>query len=82
MVIRTLVVRPSFLKQGVSQKLLDFTKNHAVASGCKTIRLDVTQQNAPAAALYEKKGYAYIDTVDLGLPYEHLKWFKLYELML
>ena len=81
-VLRVFVVHPDFMRQGVSKKLLDFVKEYASKLGCKTIRLDVTVQNAPAIALYEKCGYSYVGTVDLGLPYEHLKWFRLYELVL
>ena len=82
MVVRTLVTHPDSLKQGVSQELLQFAKVYALEKGCKAIRLDVAQQNMPAISLYEKCGYSYVDTVDLGLPYEHLKWFRLYELVL
>ncbi|MCL2840701.1 MAG: GNAT family N-acetyltransferase [Defluviitaleaceae bacterium] len=82
MVIHTLVTHPDFMNQGVSQKLLAFSKTHGLALGCKAIRLDVTIQNKPAIALYEKCGYSYIETVDLGLPYAHLKWFHLYEYIL
>ncbi len=81
-VIHTLVVHPSFMKQGVSLKLMNFAKEYALQSSAKSIRLDVSIQNTPAISLYEKCGYQYVDTVDLGLPYEHLKWFRLYELIL
>ncbi len=46
----------------------------------KIIRLDVAIQNIPSITLYEKSGYRYVETVDFGLGYEHLVWFKLYEL--
>lgn len=62
--------------------LMHFAKQQAVMSLMKSIRLDVSVDNMPAIALYEKLGYSYIGTVDLGLPYEHLKWFKLYEMVL
>jgi RimJ/RimL family protein N-acetyltransferase len=79
-VIHTLVVHPAFWKQGLAQKFLDFTKSYALRQNAKAIRLDVSIQNTPAISLYEKCGYTYIGTVDLGLGYEHLKWFRLYEL--
>jgi len=82
MVLRTMATNPRFMKQGVSHRLLEFAREHALSQGAKTIRLDVTVQNEPAIALYEKCGYNYVGTVDLGLPYEHLKWFRLYELVL
>lgn len=81
-VIHTLAVHPHFMKYGVAQKLMDFAELYALQENAKSIRLDVAVQNAPAISLYEKCGYDYIGTVDLGLPYEHLKWFKLYELVL
>jgi ribosomal protein S18 acetylase RimI-like enzyme len=80
-VVHTLVVHPTYFRQGVSKKLLEFATYHANRSGVKYIRLDVSQNNTPAINVYEKHGYQYIDTVDLGLPYEHLKWFRLYELI-
>lgn len=82
LVVRTLVVHPTFLKRKIGASLLEFTKQHAKNKSLKSIRLDVSVNNTPAITLYEKMGYRYIDTVDLGLPYEHLKWFKLYELLI
>jgi len=48
----------------------------------KTIRLDVSIHNTPAISLYEKCGYKYVGTVDLGLNIPELVWFKLYEIVL
>ena len=81
-VIHTLVVHPKFMKHGIAQKLMNFTKLYALEKYIKSIRLDVAVQNLPAISLYEKSGYKYIAKVDLGLGYEHLKWFYLYELVL
>jgi len=81
-VIHTLVIHPEYMKHGISQKLMNFAKEYSMQNAIKSIRLDVAIQNMPAISLYEKCGYKYIGTVDLGLPYEHLKWFKLYELVL
>jgi len=81
-VIHTLVVHPYFFKQGIGEKLMDFAKQQAIARGIKSIRLDVSVNNMPAIRLYEKMEYKYVGTVDLGLEYEHLKWFRLYELAL
>lgn len=81
-VVRTLVVHPCFMKQGIAKKLMDFAKELAVLANIKAIRLDVSVDNTPAINLYEQSGYTYVGTVDLGLPYDHLKWFKLYELIL
>lgn len=81
-VIHTLVVHPRFLKQGIGEKLLTFAKEYSIQKEIRSIRLDVSVNNLPAIALYEKMEYRHIGTVDLGLGYEHLKWFRLYELVL
>lgn len=78
-VVRTFVVHPSFLKIGVGRALMDFSFELAQKSGMKSIRLDVYEKNIPAILLYEKCGFEYIDTVDLGLVNYGLDWFKLYE---
>ena len=78
-VIRTFVVHPSFLKMGIGRALMDYSFELAQQSGIKSIRLDVYENNLPAIALYEKCGFEYIDTVDLGLGHYGLEWFKLYE---
>ena len=48
----------------------------------KAIRLDVYEQNTPAIRLYEKNGFQYITTVDLGLGDYGLHKFHLYEKIL
>ena len=81
-VIRTLVVHPSYMKKGVAVRLMKFAEEYARTNQMKSIRLDVSVHNIPAIALYEKLGYDYIGMVDLGLDYPHLKWFKLFEFVL
>lgn len=81
-VIHTLVVHPRYIGKGVGSLLMDFTYRYALQQAMKAIRLDVSVNNLPAIKLYEKHGYRYVETIDLGLEYEHLKWFKLYELIL
>nr|WP_320038883.1 GNAT family N-acetyltransferase [uncultured Bacteroides sp.] len=78
-VIRTFVVHPLFLKIRVGRSLMDFSFELAQKSGMKSIRLDVYEKNIPAILMYEKCGFEYIDTVDLGLGNYGLDWFKLYE---
>ena len=78
-VVRTFVVHPSFLQLGVGHALMDFSLELALKSEMKSIRLDVYEKNLPAISLYEKCGFEYIDTVDLGLGHYGLDWFKLYE---
>lgn len=81
-VIHTLVVHPSFMNKGIATKLINFATKYSKEQEMKAIRLDVSVNNMAAIKLYEKLGYKYIGTVDLGLPYAHLKWFKLYEMIL
>ena len=81
-VISVLVVHPDFMKQGIGMKLMEFAKLYALEQNAKAIRLDVAVQNGPAIALYEKCGYSYAGTVDLKTGYDHLIWFRLYELVL
>jgi len=81
-VIHTLVVHPKYMKNGVGKKLMNFAKRYSIEQRIKTIRLDVSIHNTPAISLYEKCGYNYVETVDLGLNVPGLVWFKLYELAL
>ncbi|MDT8719468.1 GNAT family N-acetyltransferase [Clostridium sp. 19966] len=79
LVIYTFVVHPSFLKCGIGKALMDFSVEQGIKTNAKAIRLDVYEGNMPAIRLYEKCGFKYIDTVDLGLGNYGLDWFKLYE---
>lgn len=81
-VIHTLVVHPRFLKAGVGSALMEFATDYSGSKNMNSIRLDVSIHNLPAISLYEKHGYKYIDTVDLGLNVPGLVWFRLYEKML
>ena len=78
-VIRTFVLHPSFLKMGIGRALMNYSFELAQQSGIKSIRLDVYEYKLPAISLYEKCGFEYIDTVDLGFGNYGLDWFKLYE---
>ena len=78
-VVRTFVVHPLYLQSGVGCALMHHALELAQNTGMKSIRLDVYEMNFPAIALYEKCGFEYIDTVDLGLSNYGLDWFKLYE---
>lgn len=78
-VIHTFMVHPDYLKAGIGRFLLQFAEKEAVRNGRKTIRLDVSENNAPAIRLYERMGYEYAGTADLGYGDFGLPWFKLYE---
>lgn len=81
-VIYTFAVHPDCLKKGVGISLLNFAARHCKKQQAKSIRLDVYEKNQPAIKLYQKCGFEYIDTVDLGLGEYGLKYFKLYEKLL
>jgi len=81
-VIHTLVVHPLYIHSGIGKKLMDFAKSYSIQHKIKAIRLDVSIHNTPAISLYEKCGYKYVGTVDLGLNIPDLVWFKLYEIVL
>ena len=78
-VIRTFVVHPDYFKQKVGFSLMKFAEEEAERCNMKSIRLDVYENNMPAIKLYEKMGYKYLDTIDLGLGHYGLDWFKIYE---
>ena len=78
-VIYTFVVHPDYLRQGVGRKLMEMVIEQAAADGMKAIRLDVYEKNTPAMKLYQKCGFRYVDTVDLGYAEYGLDNFKLYE---
>jgi ribosomal protein S18 acetylase RimI-like enzyme len=81
-VIHTFVVHPKYLKCGVGKSLIDFSIEHSIKSQVKSIRLDVYENNIPAIKLYEKCGFKYVETVDIGLGVYGLDWFKVYEIIL
>jgi ribosomal protein S18 acetylase RimI-like enzyme len=78
-VIHTFAVHPEFMKCGIGNALMDFAYEYSIKSKAKSIRLDVFERNIPAINLYEKCGFQYIDTVDLGYRVYGLDAFELYE---
>jgi len=78
-VIHTFMVHPDCLKAGVGRALLEFAEKTAAQKGRKVVRLDVYENHAPAIRLYERLGYEYAGTADLGYGSYGLHWFKLYE---
>lgn len=81
-VIYTFVVHPDHSGEGIGQALLAFASSLGCQTNMKSLRLDVNTNNLPAIRLYEKCGFQYIATVDLGLSEYNLPWFKLYEKLL
>ena len=81
-VIYTFAVLPEFFGKGIGTEFLEAVEKIAKESGIKSLRLDVLDSNIPAIKLYEKCGFDYIDTVDLGYGKYGLDNFKLYEKLL
>lgn len=77
-VVRTFVVHPKYLRQGVGTVLMNFAIEQSIKSHMKAIRLDVYKENMPGMSVYDNA----MGTVDLGLGQYGLDWFKLYEKML
>lgn len=82
LVIHTLAIHPTFNRQGIGHHLVDFIKEYGHKNNKKTIRIDVTKGNLPAIHLYEKEGFTYIDSIDLGRAEHGLPLFSLYEFVL
>ena len=81
-VLYTFAVHPDFRHRGIGRSILQFIDRYASETCAKAIRLDVTDQNSPAIALYESMGYRYMGTVDLGYSDYGLDWFRLYQKMI
>lgn len=81
-VVHTFAVHPVSQKTGIGMCLMNFATRYCIDKLAKSIRLDVYEKNVPAIRLYEKCGFEYVDTVDLGLGQYGLDRFKLYEKLL
>lgn len=81
-VVYTLAVHPEYSGKGVGKQLVDFAINYGRENGMKAARLDVYEKNEPAIRLYQKCGFQYIDTVDLGYGEYGLDRFALYQKLL
>jgi ribosomal protein S18 acetylase RimI-like enzyme len=55
--IETLNVDPNFQGQGIGLRLLKAGEDEMIATGIKSIRLEVSINNLSALHLYEKAGY-------------------------
>lgn len=55
--IETLDVDPRFYGQGIGLRLLKAGEEEVIASGMKSLRLEVSINNLAALRLYEKAGY-------------------------
>lgn len=64
LVIHTLVVHPVIARHGLGRKFVAFAEGLAKGMGCKAIRLDTYEGNAPARTFYEKLGYRLAGSAD------------------
>lgn len=72
-------VHPDYSGQGIAGMMIEFAEELARQQGMKSLRLDATENNIPAIRLYEKHGFEYRATIDMGLEDIGLKWFKVFE---
>ncbi len=56
-VVHRLAIHPAFQRRGLSSALMDFAEGLARAAGCRAMRLDTCEDNGPALALYQNRGY-------------------------
>ena len=72
-----------FWNQGIGTKMFEEMIRLAESrDGVMQIELEFVEGNARARHLYEKMGFEYIDTVDLGYGIHGLDWYKLYQRIL
>ena len=82
LVVYTLAVHPDYLHRGIGKALLAFAVDRAGQTHMKAVRLDVYEVNEPAIRMYERAGFEYIGTVDLGYGKYGLNGFALYQLLM
>lgn len=63
MVMHTLVVEPSVIKQGYGGKMVDFYEKYAKENHCPYLRIDTNALNSRARAMYKKYGFKEIGIV-------------------
>ena len=81
--IHVLAVQPDFFRMGVGTALLDYARSMGREKGIGAVRLDVYEKNLSAIRLYERCGFSYRGTIDLGLEKLYgLKWYHVYEKLL
>lgn len=57
LVIHTLCIHPDAAGGGLGRRFVAYAEGLAVGKGCRAMRLDTYEGNAPAAAFYPKLGY-------------------------
>ena len=56
-VLHTLMVSPAESGKGYARAFLAFFEEYALSRGCPELRIDTSEINAPARAMYRKHGY-------------------------
>jgi len=59
--LMTVAVAPGHRGSGLGERLLDELEARAVAGGAEAMMLEVRADNAPARALYDRRGYAVLN---------------------
>lgn len=79
LIIHLLGVRSAYSGKGIAREMIGKVIDFARDNGIKTIRLDVIEANEPAAAVYTKLGFKYVETIKLY--YEDTGWanFRMFE---
>lgn len=79
LVIHLLGVRSAYSGKGIARQMIGKAIDFARGNDLKTIRLDVIEANEPAAIVYTKLGFKYVETIKLY--YEDTGWanFKMFE---
>lgn len=82
LVIHALAVDPGYHGKGLGSEAVSYCIHYAKSTGFKALRLDLVPTNEPAKRLYEKNGFSYAGTEDLGRGVEIIPKFSMYELNL
>ena len=71
MVLHTLAVDPSAIKNGIGREFVGYYENYARKAGCTVLRMDTNAKNTVARSFYKKLGYietAIVPCVFNGIP--------------
>ena len=63
LVLHTLSVDPDYKGRGIGKEFVAFYENTARNMSCKTLRMDTSETNTPARALYKKLGFTEVGIV-------------------
>lgn len=79
LIIHLLGVRSLYSGKGIARQMIGKVIDLARENNIKAIRLDVIEANVPAAIVYKKIGFKYVETIKLY--YEDTGWanFKMFE---